>query len=234
MTAAYVPTSGGTTPATPNIVVGTPPTTPTSPDPRPLILPSDYIRITHDRASSSDDVKEELANAIQETALACHRTWLYGQYTEQLYLSKNGMVYPSACPLDVAQPVVTGEQVFNPGDDVNSSASVIQGAGIWVGWFTPLPFMPAWTGVIPPQTEITYWGGFTYDTVPPKLRRIWARVAYYLLHPVVLEGLPPGAKSTSASGLSLSGDLSSMVAADRQLRKDIRGFTRRQAHSWQS
>jgi hypothetical protein len=232
---SYTPVQAGGVPAVANVVAYSagPPVTPQSPDPRPLITADDYARITGDAATDSALVTAALAEVLDDTARMCNRTWLYGQYTELLYLYKNGMVFPSATPIDVGQPILAGSEVFDPHGGVNSE-SVVQGAGVWVGWFTPLPWMPVWTGVIPPQTEITYWGGFVETTVPEKLKRIWARVAWYYLHPVLLPGLPGGSKSASAGGISVSGDLSIVTASDPQLKRDLRRWTRRQARAWQS
>lgn len=234
MSDTYVPTQAGGVPAIPNNATGL--AGAKSPDPRPLVTASDYVRITGDSQSDAAAVTEALADAIADTAKECDRTWAYGQYTENLHLYKNGMVFPSACPIDVAQQIIAGSEVFDPptSNPGNGATSVVQGAGIWVGWFTPLPWMPVWSGVIPPQTVITYWGGYAAPSVPNKLKRIWCRVAWYYLHPVTLPGLPMGAKSTGVGGVSLSGDLSIVTAHDPQLKRDLRRWTRRQARSWQS
>ena len=235
----YIPIQAGGLPATPNPIAYSagPPVIPASPDPRPLLTVDDYIRLTGDSASDPSDIETFIADCLDETARKCNRTWLYGNYTENLYLYTNGMVFPSATPIDVNQQIVAGSEVFNPGNEnvqTETSNSVVQGAGIWVGWFTPLPWMPVWTGVIPPQTVVTYWGGFVQETVPVPLKRLWARVVWNYLHPVTLDGLPLGAKSSSVGGVSLSGDLSSMTMHDPQLKRDLRRWTRRQARSWQS
>lgn len=227
----YTPTQSGGVPAVPNTATGLGGAV--SPDPRQLITVEDYIRITGDTASDAGDVTEALSEAIEDSARMCNRTWGYGQYTELLYLYANGMVFPSATPIDVAQIIQSGTEVFDPTNAANSE-SVVQGAGIWVGWFTPLPWMPVWTGVIPPQTEVTYWGGYAAPVVPTKLKRIWARIAWYYLHPVSLPGLPMGAKSSGVGGVSVSGDLSIITAMDPQLKRDLRRWERRQARPWQS
>ena len=236
MTPTYTPIQQGAIPAVPLQVAYDPgpPVTPQSPDPNTLLTVERYQFITGDTLSSDDDVEAAIADALDESARKCNRTWLYGRYEEILYLYKNGMVFPSATPLDVNQPIVSGSEIFNPADEVNNTASVIQGAGIWVGWFTPLPWMPVWTGVIPPQTQVIYWGGYTQATVPNALARLWARIAWHVLHPVKMTGLPLGAKSTGVGGVSVGGDLSSMTLIDPQLRRDLRRWERRQARHWQS
>jgi hypothetical protein len=169
------------------------------------------------------------------------RTFGYGKYREDQYLYGMGMVYPSATPIDRTKPIAAGVNLYTPNaTSASTPASIIQGAGIWVGWFTPLPWMPVWTGVIPPQTVITYWGGWqpyggspgTTEALPAKLARIIARVAYYILHPALIQ--PYGAKSTSAGGISMAGTLSSMMISDPQLRRDVRRWTRPQARAWDS
>jgi hypothetical protein len=227
----YIPTQMGGVPAVPLVATGY--NGAVSPDPRPLITPEDYLRITRDTDSEESDIEQALLDTLDETARKCNRTWLYGQYEENLYLYRNGMVFPSATPIDINQTIVSGSEVFDPQGGVNSE-SVVQGAGVWVGWFTPLPWMPVWTGVLPSQTVLTYWGGFAQPTVPVALKRLWARVCYHYLHPVTMPGLPMGAKSTGVGGVSISGDLSSITMSDPQLKRDIRRWSRRQARTWQS
>lgn len=203
-------------------------------DPHPLVRIQDYARITQDQAALSDptDLAASLADAIGMVEPETRRTFQYAQYTERLYLYHDGIVYPSATPLDVSKPVV-GPAGNTPPDNVG----VFQGGGIWVGWYVPLPSLPIFAGVVPPQTDITYWGGWTGPDgpgpfIPPKLVRIICRVAWYILHPAALQGLPGGVKSTSVGGVSISGDLSSMVASDPQLAKDIRRFRKPQVRGW--
>ena len=117
----------------------------------PLVSVAQYQSITGDTASGSDAVEEAIADAVYMICQECHRTLTYGTYKENLYLYALGMVFPSAAPIDHNQPISSGEQLYNPAtDNQQGEGSIIQGAGIWVGWFTPLPWMLVWTGVIPP------------------------------------------------------------------------------------
>ncbi len=208
----------------------------------PLVTVAQYRQITKDLASTPEDVQDELDEAVTTLSMQCNRTFPYGQYTEDLYLYNMGMVFPSATPLDATKMVISGADntaIYDPAQGQNPS-SVIQGAGIWVGFFTPLPWMPVWTGVIPPQTVVTYWGGYRpyQDTsgptagLPPRLARILCTIAYYTLNPSVVTAM--GAKSTAMGGISLAGDLSSFMQFDKNLRRMIRGFTRPAAHAWQN
>lgn len=213
----------------------------------PLMTVSQYQQITGDNDSNAEDVSRELDEAIPGLSMQMRRTIGYGQYTEDCFLYDQGFVYPSATPIDPTKPIVSGAEdtqaIYNPGSLVDVS-SVIQGAGIWVGFFTPLPWMPIWTGVIPPQTVVTYWGGYypyqadpaTIPTgiasLPPKLARIIATVAFYSLHPSIVTTM--GANNTALGGISLAGDLSSFMQFDKNLRRLIRSFTKPQAHAWQN
>jgi hypothetical protein len=163
----------------------------------------------------------------------CRRTLLYGQYTEDQYLYPTGMVYPSATPIDTTKAIFSNEEIYDPAVD-NAPGSIVQGAAVWVGWFSPLPWMPVFSGVLPPQTNITYWGGYTQSTLPPKLRRCIAKIAYYSLHPYALSGTPGGLKSMSVGGVSISGDLYSFMLGDLQLKRDLRRFRKPQLMAWQS
>lgn len=214
----------------------------------PLLTTAQYETLTGDSSSTEAQVAQAITAAITMLQLETCRTFGYGRYREDLYLYKMGMVWPSATPIDRTKAIAagvnytqTGQNLYtptNPATQKSTPASIIQGTGIWVGWFTPLPWMPVWTGVIPPQTVISYWGGWqpyqatpkTTISMPAKMARLIARVAYYSLHPTMVS--PVGATSTGAGGISLGGELSSMMIADPQLRRDIKRWRRAQAHAW--
>lgn len=198
-------------------------------DTNPLLTFEKYQFITQDSASSQTNFDTALADALSQLQPEMHRTLLYAQYTERLYVYKNGQCYPSACPLDSSMPVGTDSD-----PDGTSSEFIIQGAGIYVGFLNPLPALPIFSTVVPMQADVTYWGGFTQSTIPAKLARVIARVCWFMLNPVSLSGLAGGVKSVSVGGVSISGDLSSFMTADPQLCADISRFTRRQARGWQS
>jgi hypothetical protein len=225
-------------------------TLPTIPNPgtglsTPLVSEAQYRKMTGDLISESADVVAEIAEATRDICIECHRTLSYGQYTENLYLYAKGMVWPSATPIDLSTKIYAsatgGEVLFDPATDtVPGGSSIIQGAGIWVGYFSPLPWMPVWSGVIDAQIVITYAGGFypwqttvgvTTTTLPGKLARAIITVAYYTLNPSVVKSM--GATSVALGGVTVAGDLSSFMRADPELRRTIKRFTRRQAHHWE-
>lgn len=212
----------------------------------PLVTVEQYRKVTGDLDSEVADVTDELAEAVRDFCAEANRTLLYGEYTENLYLYAKGMVYPSCTPIDLTKQITSnvsagdGNVLYDPSSDiVPGGSSIVQGAGVWVGYFSPLPWMPVWTGIIDPQTVITYWGGWqpwqagpgTTDSLPGKIARILITVAYYSLHPEVVATL--GATSQSLGGVSLGGSLSSFMRADKHLRAEVRKFTRPQAHRWE-
>jgi hypothetical protein len=202
-----------------------------TPDPNPLLTLTGYQQVTGDTSTDSGAFTATLADALDELQRETRRTLLYAQYTERLYVYRNGMVYPTATPLD------TTKAVNNPGADPPENVGIFQGNGIWVGWFVPLPSLPIWQGVVPAQTDITYWGGYTGTDgpgpyLPAALKRVIAKVCWYMLHPVTLSGLPGGVKSASVGGVSMSGDLSAMVDRDPALARDIRRWRHPQAKAW--
>ncbi|MCU1494870.1 MAG: hypothetical protein JWO62_2634 [Acidimicrobiaceae bacterium] len=198
-------------------------------DTNELLTFAKYQFITQDTASSSANFDMALDDALDMLQREMHRTFLYAQYVERLYVYRNGQVYPSATPLDSSKPTGTSSD-----PDGTISSYVIQGAGIYVGFLNPLPSLPIFSWMIPMQTDVSYWGGYTQTTIPAKLARIIARTCWFILNPAHLEGQPGGVKSVSVGGVSMSGDLSSFMANDRQLRLDIARFTRRSARSWQA
>lgn len=212
-------------PLVPNDVAG-------SPDPRPLVTAQTYQAVTGDTTSSIVAIEAMISEAVEDLSKECRRTFLYGEYTESQFLYANGMVYPSATPIDVNKPVSSGVEIYDPTTD-NTGSSIIQGDGVWVGWFSPLPWMPFYTGVVPPQTVLTYWGGWTQDTLPSQVKRMICTLSYYRLHPVSLQGMPGGVKSMSVNGVSISGDLYSFMDTDPQLRRMIRAWRHPHSQPWQ-
>ena len=215
-------------PLVPNIVNGS-----SSGDPNPLVTVQQYQSVTTDFLSSTNDIEEAITEAVEDLSRECKRTFLYGNYTESQYLYANGMVYPSATPIDVNQAVYSGDPVpiYDPDTD-NTGSSIIQGDGVWVGWFAPLPWMPFYTGVVPPQTIVTYWGGFTQSSLPARLKRVICTIAWYRLNPVALLGMPGGVRSMSVGGVSIAGDLSSFMDSDPALRRAIKKWRHPQTN-WQ-
>lgn len=188
-----------------------------TPTQSPLISTAQYQAITGDVTTPMATVSEAVTTATVFACQHCNRTFPFGHYQENLYVTKDGMVYPSASPI---------AQVDTP------TQSDIQGSGVWIGFYFAGQLLPIWTGVVPPQTHLDYWGGYTATTIPPLLARVLARLAWFICNPVTNEGLPDGTKSTNVAGVSISGNLSSAVLTDRQLRKDLARFTKRDSFGW--
>lgn len=209
-------------------------------DPNPLVSVADYQLYTQDLAPSAASVSGAITRALSDVQQFCKRTLLYGQYSENVFVNRTGMVYPSAVPVDLSMPPSS-----NASDADNS---IFQGWGIWVGWFIPLPSLPVWQGVVPPQTDILYWGGYSGSSsvyppvggtsgepIPSKLCDAICKTAWYYLHPGSLPAMPGGVKSLSQGGVHLTaapGGFSSFMRVDRQLRKDLQGFKRRLGKDW--
>lgn len=204
----------------------------------PFLTVKQYQDITKDTSTEYQDVVEGLIEAERMVCEKCVRTIRYGQYAETQYVYPDGKVYPSATPLDRTKPILAGGQsIYNP---ATPSSAVIQGAGVLVGWFQPA-YIPVLSGSIPPQTALTYWGGYqpyradpgTTQSLPPSLAKILARVTFYSVNPLVLEGMTGNKiKSISVGGVAISGDLDSFMQYDAVLRRDIRKWRSAQIKPW--
>jgi hypothetical protein len=217
-----------TIPATPNSGTA---------DTSPLVSYVAYQQVTGDTTiGNQDDFDVVLDDALDLFQRKTRRTLLYGQYTERLYVYRNGQVYPTATPLD------TVKGVMSPSGTPPENVGIFQGNGIWVGWYTPIPGLPFWLSAVPPQTDITYWGGYVGPSsplaeerlLPASIKRILCRICWYASHPATMAGIPAGARSVSVGGVSVSGsgDLSLMVDSDVGLRRDIKRWRHPQAHAW--
>jgi hypothetical protein len=207
-----------------------------SPDPNPLVSVQQYRKVTGDSWSEDEDVEDAVEDAITMVCQECTRTLKYGYYSEVQYLYENGMVFPSTVPIDPTMPISSQQVIYNPLTD-DSPGSIIQGWGVWVGWFTPLPWMPVFTGVLDPQTEITYWGGYRQSNLPPKLRRLICRIAFKSIpqNNNLLANVPGGLTSASVAGININGAAMSMLSiTDSQIKRDLRRFKRPQVEAWQS
>lgn len=198
-----------------------------------ILAVAGYRAITRDTRSVENDLQPALDSAASLVDEHCRRKFMYGEHTETLYVYRDGKCYPTNTPVDA---ITTPEGL---------SAQAIQGAGVYLGVFLPVPGLVNagdWQGAIPPQTTLTYTGGFQpYGStdgptpqVPQKVARCIARVAWMILHPVVLVGMPTGATSASVGGLSVAGDLSPFIAMDASIERDLKGFRKRQVKAWQS
>lgn len=198
----------------------------------PLVSADDYARETRDSASQSSDITDALTGALAAVDEHCRRKFAYAEYTETLYVYPDGKVYPTNTPLaSVSSPA-------------NIPSTGLQGAGIYLGVFLPVPAMinsGDWNAAVPPQASVTYMGGYqpygttdgATDALPWSLMRAVCRIAYLTLHPVALPGMPAGAKSASVGGLTISGDLSPFIAIDPSIGRDLNRYIKRQARGWQ-
>lgn len=189
-----------------------------------LISVDDYQRFTSDLTPSAPAVTGAIVTAQQLVDEHCKRHFAYGSYTETLPVSSNGRVYPKATPV---------EAVTSP-SGTSLAGSAVRGAGAAWSLFDPL------TGATTRTVELTYTGGYQpYGTasgvtpaLPAKLALAIAKVAYNLLHPVVLAGVPSGTTSASVGDVSVSSstgrDLSGLSdAVDESTARALKGYVRR-------
>lgn len=193
-----------------------------------LVASADYLRVTGDATDPADALTDALALVDEH----CRRHFAYGSYTETLYVYRDGKCYPTNTPLDtITSPAL--------------APSAIQGAGVYLGVFLPVPALinaGDWQGAIPPQTAVTYMGGFQpYGTggggptpdLPVTVMRAVCRIAYLMLQPAASLQAPAGTTSISVGDVHLQGDLSGFAVLDPSITRDLRGYVKRQAHAWQ-
>jgi len=187
----------------------------------PLMLPAGYRTVTKDTTSVDADIIQALVDATRLAEDVCNRTLGQATYSENLRVYRDGKVYPTATPLvGIVSPV--------------SAGVLIQGAGIYLGTFhsTPMVTVAGFSGAIPPQTTVVYVGGYTQATLPVTLARALARIAWHMLHPVVLDGVPAGATSVHVGDTSVGGPLMALAATDAGILTDLGPYTRRQVVGW--
>lgn len=197
-----------------------------------LIHVADYRWVTGDQTTPSANVEQALDDALGIVEGHCNRKFAYGEHTETLYVYRDGKCYPTNTPLaSVSSPT-------------NLGSTALQGAGVYLGVFLPTPAYinsGDWQAGIPPQSKVTYMGGYQpyrsgagpTDDLPTTLVRALCRVAWLILHPVALPGVPAGAKSASVGDVSVTGDLSSFVAVDPSVGRDLKPYRKRKARGWQ-
>lgn len=197
------------------------------PDASSLVTPADYAWITLDTTSTTPAVTGALSDALGLVQDYTGRQLVHGTYTETLRIYRNSCVYPTATPID---------SVSSPNVDLVS----IQGAGVFIGYFDPTPVVNYgdWGAAIPPQAKITYVGGYTDATLPMKLKRALCRIAYNILHPAVLTGVPGGVNSVHVGdvGYAAAGSqpLRTMDPLDDGVRADLKGYRHPQVLGWQT
>lgn len=185
-----------------------------------LLCPvAQYQAFTGDTTTDPTLLSTTLATAQNDVSKACKRTLAYGHYYELLYVYRDGYCFPSAVPFS---------------EFIQPESAFPQGAAVWVGFFLPLPEMPIWSGVLPPQTYVEYWGGFTDQTIPGRLQQLIAKVAWRYLNPVALPGMPPGATTAGSGGVTASGDISTLAVRDRDIKRDIEAFSLPRWRRWQA
>jgi hypothetical protein len=186
----------------------------------PLVSFTTYQRITKDTSSNRYDVENAVMEVTADLSRELQRTLVYGNYNELLFVNKLGFTWPSALPIS---------QVDSPfGAD-------LQGFQVWIGFYLPLPDMPVWSGVIPPQSYVVYWGGFTDKTLHPKLQRLISTMVWYRLNAEPLVGVPAGATSVHVGsvGYSAPGGISQFIYNDREMRRTKERFARTPPRAWQ-
>lgn len=169
-----------------------------------LVSVSDYERVTGDIDNCNQNTIDQ---AVIEVCQFCNRTLGYGTYTETLFVNRRGYVYPSALPLDPAAPTLP-------------ESSAVQGPGLWIGLFAPIPVLPIFSGVIAPQAIVGYSGGYqkwgTTDgptpQLPPKLMRAICSAAWHLSNPITDVPAFGNITSISLQGVSVSGTLTPMAS----------------------
>lgn len=195
-----------------------------------LVVAADYMRETGDTAPDTAAITAAVQGALKGIDEHCKRKFAYDTYTETLYVYRDGKVYPTNTPIgSITSPAV--------GD------TSIQGAGVYLGVFLPVPatiWAGDWSAAVPPQVKVVYAGGYQpygtsgpTDELPWKVMRAVCRIAYLMLHPVALPGMPSGANHASVGGVSMSGDLSPFIAIDPSIAKDLKPYRKRQARGWQ-
>lgn len=198
----------------------------------PLVDYGRYARWTGDTTSNTTDVTAAMVDAEAAVNEACNRTFRYGTYTETLYVYTNGIVYPSVTPLEAV---------------TSDNQTVIQGAGIWVGWFDPSPILSDYwggRGGFPPQATITYTGGYqpvgttdgATDPLPLAVARAIAQITWTALHPVTLPGVPANANSvhTGDVGYSAQGPLTAADLIPDTVAASLAPYRKRRVHGWQN
>lgn len=188
-----------------------------------LVVPADYQRVTGDTTTAVPQVTAALDEALGLVQDEIGRTLVFGTYRETLLVYKNGCVYPTATPIST---------VVAP----NVDAVSIQGAAIYLGYWNPAPAVTygEFNAGVPPQSTVTYSGGFTADTLPAKLLRAICRVAFNSCHPAPLVGVPAGATSVHVGDVGYEGaSLRTLDPLDDGVKKDLRGFRNQQFRGWQ-
>lgn len=193
------------------------------PDASSLVTPEDYLPVTGDGSQEQSTVQAALDSALGIAQDILGRQLVKGDYVEILKVYQDGKIYPSATPItSIASPNVDG--------------IVIQGAGVYIGYYDPTPVVAdqGWLAGIPPQVTVSYNGGFTAATLPEKLKRALCRIAFNSLHPSPLVGVPANANAVHVGdvGFSASGPLHTLDPVDDGIRRDLSSYRNPRFCGW--
>lgn len=181
-----------------------------------------YRRFTNDLSTEDYKVTQALTDAQSEIEEFCQREFESATRTETLRLYANGRVYPKAFPISTVDSM--------PG-------SIIDGWAILLGYGYQYatnvnPFVSGFgsdTWAWQPQVTVTYTGGYAANELPPAMIRAAAQVAYDLLHPVALDGVPAGVTSVRVGDAAMSGEFNAFANLRGSVRNTLRRYRRPQA-----
>lgn len=147
-----------------------------------LVTVERYRAITGDQTSEASAVEERIEEATEELAEVLGRPLALGSYTETLYPTRDGMLWPRCTPITAA-----------PGWSID-------GYGLHGGSSWPVGSVFGHTA-----TSVTYSGGWTDETVPNCIARDIAQAAK-TLGPVDAAGIdvPKGAGAAKVGDVSVT------------------------------
>lgn len=180
----------------------------------PLLVPiAEYRRITLDTTSTNSAISGALIEATGLVEEYLGRFLISTQRTETLAMDRYGRVYPSAVPITaVATTGLTNEGHALAGATADETINLV---------LEPVLGRP-------PQSTITYTGGFTSDTVPRTIQRRICWEAYTILRADQLATVPAGATAVSIGDASLTfGSGGAGVSLSDVTRRELRLWRRR-------
>jgi hypothetical protein len=173
--------------------------------------------------TTTANINAALVSAQARAEQWCQRPFSLGQYVETLWVTDDGLVYPTVPNLISADdpPDVT-----------------VQGQGVYLGYVIPGPAVLAggYSSAFPPQAPLTYTAGFTNATLPESLREGICRIAFRKLNPVALVGVPAGVTQAAVGDVRLqsSAALDGFATLDVATRENLSGWRLRQVRGWQA
>jgi hypothetical protein len=167
-----------------------------------------YRSLTGDSTTADADVDAALADAQRDLEERTERLFESATRTETLRVSPSGRVYPKATPIT---------SVTTPAN------STIDGNGIVVGGFLNI-FTGEYSTI-----AVTYTGGYSAETMPVRVVKLVARMAYAELHENSL--IPSGATRVKVGDVEVAG--ANLGAVDSTaLTRDIRRLRRSQLEAY--